>query len=159
MASTPGFETGPHWWETNALTTAPPLLPLLPLAACLAMIIIMICEFYLTLLKRFLNGKISCIKNSILKTGFLLINFFYFFVFFVFFIIRGIVISWRQQWVILTNYSPLNSCPIFVPIAKFPLLLLNYFLKTSNFNKKTSLVLLFYRFVHINLCRAGISTP
>ena len=23
MASTPGFETGPHWWEAGALTTAP----------------------------------------------------------------------------------------------------------------------------------------
>ena len=28
MASTPGFEPGPHWWEVSALTTAPPLLPL-----------------------------------------------------------------------------------------------------------------------------------
>ena len=28
MASTPGFEPGPHWWEASALTTAPPLLPL-----------------------------------------------------------------------------------------------------------------------------------
>ena len=27
MASTPGVEPGPHWWEANALTTAPPLLP------------------------------------------------------------------------------------------------------------------------------------
>ena len=26
MASTPGFEPGPHWWEPSALTTAPPLL-------------------------------------------------------------------------------------------------------------------------------------
>ena len=26
MASTPGFKPGPHWWETSALTTAPPLL-------------------------------------------------------------------------------------------------------------------------------------
>ena len=26
MASTPGFEPGPHWWEASALTTAPPLL-------------------------------------------------------------------------------------------------------------------------------------
>ena len=26
MASTPGFELGPHWWEASALTTAPPLL-------------------------------------------------------------------------------------------------------------------------------------
>ena len=25
MASTPGFEPGPHWWEASALTTAPPL--------------------------------------------------------------------------------------------------------------------------------------
>ena len=24
MASTPGFETGPHWWEASALTTSPP---------------------------------------------------------------------------------------------------------------------------------------
>ena len=24
---TPGFEPGPHWWETSALTTAPSLLP------------------------------------------------------------------------------------------------------------------------------------
>ena len=28
MASTPGFEPGPHWWEVSALTTVPPLLPL-----------------------------------------------------------------------------------------------------------------------------------
>ena len=28
MASLPGFEPGPHWWEASALTTAPPL-PLL----------------------------------------------------------------------------------------------------------------------------------
>ena len=27
MASTPGFEPGPHWWEASALTTVPPLLP------------------------------------------------------------------------------------------------------------------------------------
>ena len=27
MASTLGFEPGPHWWEASALTTAPPLLP------------------------------------------------------------------------------------------------------------------------------------
>ena len=27
MASTPGVEPGPHWWEASALTTAPPLLP------------------------------------------------------------------------------------------------------------------------------------
>ena len=27
MASTPGFEPGPHWWEATALTTTPPLLP------------------------------------------------------------------------------------------------------------------------------------
>ena len=27
MASTPGFEPGPHWWEESALNTAPPLLP------------------------------------------------------------------------------------------------------------------------------------
>ena len=26
MTSTPGFEPGPHWWETSALATAPPLL-------------------------------------------------------------------------------------------------------------------------------------
>ena len=26
MASTPGFEPGPHWWEASALTTAPHLL-------------------------------------------------------------------------------------------------------------------------------------
>ena len=25
MASTPGFEPGPHWWEASALTTAPSL--------------------------------------------------------------------------------------------------------------------------------------
>ena len=30
MASTPGSESGPHWWEASALTTAPPLLPPLP---------------------------------------------------------------------------------------------------------------------------------
>ena len=29
MASTPGFEPGPQWWEASALTTAPPLLPLI----------------------------------------------------------------------------------------------------------------------------------
>ena len=27
MASTPGVEPGPHWWEASALNTAPPLLP------------------------------------------------------------------------------------------------------------------------------------
>ena len=27
MASTPGFEPRPHWWEASALTTTPPLLP------------------------------------------------------------------------------------------------------------------------------------
>ena len=27
MASTPGFEAEPHWWEANALTTAPSLSP------------------------------------------------------------------------------------------------------------------------------------
>ena len=27
MASTPGVEPGPHWWEASVLTTAPPLLP------------------------------------------------------------------------------------------------------------------------------------
>ena len=27
MASMPGFDPGPHWWEANALTTAKPLLP------------------------------------------------------------------------------------------------------------------------------------
>ena len=26
MASTPGVEPVPHWWEASALTTAPPLL-------------------------------------------------------------------------------------------------------------------------------------
>ena len=26
MASTQGFEPGPHWWEASALTTVPPLL-------------------------------------------------------------------------------------------------------------------------------------
>ena len=27
IASTPGFELGPHWWEASALITEPPLLP------------------------------------------------------------------------------------------------------------------------------------
>ena len=27
MASTPGFEPRPHWWEKSALTTAPPFPP------------------------------------------------------------------------------------------------------------------------------------
>ena len=27
MASGPGIEPGPHWWEASALTTTPPLLP------------------------------------------------------------------------------------------------------------------------------------
>ena len=27
MASTPGFEPGPHWWEASALTTVPFLAP------------------------------------------------------------------------------------------------------------------------------------
>ena len=27
MASIPGFEPGPHWWEASALTTAPSLAP------------------------------------------------------------------------------------------------------------------------------------
>ena len=33
MASTPGFEPGPHRWEASALTTAPPLLPKVYLVA------------------------------------------------------------------------------------------------------------------------------
>ena len=28
MASTLGFETGPHWWEASAFNTAQPLLPM-----------------------------------------------------------------------------------------------------------------------------------
>ena len=32
MASMPGFEPGPHWWEASALTNAPLLLPLIPLS-------------------------------------------------------------------------------------------------------------------------------
>ena len=32
MASTPGFEPRPHWWEASTLTTTPPLLP--PPPAC-----------------------------------------------------------------------------------------------------------------------------
>ena len=28
MASTLGFETGPHWWEVSAFNTAQPLLPM-----------------------------------------------------------------------------------------------------------------------------------
>ena len=27
MTPEPGIEPGPHWWEANALTTAPSLLP------------------------------------------------------------------------------------------------------------------------------------
>jgi len=27
MASTPGFEPGPHWWKASALTPASPFLP------------------------------------------------------------------------------------------------------------------------------------
>ena len=27
MAPSPGIESGPHWWEASALTTAPSLLP------------------------------------------------------------------------------------------------------------------------------------
>ena len=27
MASTPGFEFGPHWWDVSAITTTPPLFP------------------------------------------------------------------------------------------------------------------------------------
>ena len=33
MASTPRFEPGPHWWEASALTTAPPLLPIIVVLA------------------------------------------------------------------------------------------------------------------------------
>ena len=29
METKPGFESRPHWWEANALTTAPPLRPVL----------------------------------------------------------------------------------------------------------------------------------
>ena len=32
MASGPGIEPRPHWWEASALTTAPYLLPLVPIA-------------------------------------------------------------------------------------------------------------------------------
>ena len=41
MALTPGFEPGPHWWEVNALTTAPSLtgknngFPFLDILGCL----------------------------------------------------------------------------------------------------------------------------
>ena len=35
MASTPGFEPGPHCWEASALTTAPPLPPADSLVASL----------------------------------------------------------------------------------------------------------------------------
>ena len=35
MASTPGFEPGPHCWEASALTTAPPLAPTDALVASL----------------------------------------------------------------------------------------------------------------------------
>ena len=34
MASTLGFEPGPHWWEASALTTAPPLLPEVAISSC-----------------------------------------------------------------------------------------------------------------------------
>ena len=27
MASTPGVEPGPHWWEASVLTKTPPMLP------------------------------------------------------------------------------------------------------------------------------------
>ena len=33
MASTPGFEPGPHWWEVSALTTAPSLAPHLSISS------------------------------------------------------------------------------------------------------------------------------
>ena len=33
MASTPGFQPGPDWWEASALTTAPPMLLLVSLYA------------------------------------------------------------------------------------------------------------------------------
>ena len=33
MASTPGFQPGPQWWEASALTTAPPMLLLVSLYA------------------------------------------------------------------------------------------------------------------------------
>ena len=33
MVSTPGFESGPHWWEASALITSPPLPPLTKSAA------------------------------------------------------------------------------------------------------------------------------
>ena len=33
MASTPGFEPGPHRWEASALTAAPPLLPIIVVLA------------------------------------------------------------------------------------------------------------------------------
>ena len=31
MASGPGIEPGPHWWEASALTTTPSLLPYKPI--------------------------------------------------------------------------------------------------------------------------------
>ena len=34
MASTLGVERGPHWWEVSALTTAPPLLPVVVMCLC-----------------------------------------------------------------------------------------------------------------------------
>ena len=35
VASDPGIEPGPHWWEGSALTTTPPLLPSYIIGQCL----------------------------------------------------------------------------------------------------------------------------
>ena len=35
MASTPGFELGPQWWEASALTTAPSLSPQMMYTYCI----------------------------------------------------------------------------------------------------------------------------
>ena len=34
MASGPGIEPGPHWWEASALTTTPSLLPYISIKVC-----------------------------------------------------------------------------------------------------------------------------
>ena len=60
IASTPGFEPGPHWWEARALTTAPPLLPKIQqLGKALPQHNVFDCQCNKTIIKKMLSDMSS----------------------------------------------------------------------------------------------------
>ena len=60
MASTPGFEPGPHWWEASALTTAPPFLPKIQqLGKALPQHNVFDCQCNKTIIKKMLSDMSS----------------------------------------------------------------------------------------------------